>query len=84
MSRSKSIWVSGALLFVLMAALVLWAPLLTCPACSGVGSITVMASHPEAMGSARSAGSLVELGCPTCEGKTRVTLLQRSMGDASK
>ena len=79
MRRSKAMGLSVACLSVLMVAcaILVWAPLRECPACSGVGRISVMASHPEAMGSEKSAGSLVEIGCPTCNGKTRVTLVLR-------
>jgi len=79
MRRSNAKWLGVSLLTVLLisCAILLWAPLVACPGCSGTGKITVMASHPEAMGSGKSAGSLVEVGCPTCNGKARVTLSLR-------
>ena len=55
----------------------LFVPVIACPSCSGSGSITVMESHPEAMGST---GSLTRIGCPSCVGKARVSLYHRSIG----
>jgi len=84
MRRKKVWWISLALLMVLTIAGAVSSrvPLLACPSCSGAGTITVMASHPEAMGSAMSpSGRLMEIGCPACDGTARVTLCRRFMGE---
>lgn len=79
MRRSRVIWISLALLSVL-SGITLFVPLAACPTCSGAGTLTVMGSHPDAMGSATSpSGKLIEIGCSTCDGKARMSLSQRLM-----
>jgi len=64
------------LLAVLLIALLV--PFVACSSCSGAGVITVMGSHPEAMGSgASTTGRLIEVECPTCDGKARVSVYQK-------
>ena len=79
MDRPHRLWIGLGLLALLAiagaASLVL--PLAPCPPCSGTGRITVMGSHPEAMGSGRSSGRLVEVGCPACEGEARISFYRR-------
>ncbi len=80
MRGSRRWWIGLTLLAVLIiaGAISVSVPLVACPSCSGAGKITVMGSHPEAMGSNASAtGRLMEVGCPACEGKARMTLCQR-------
>ncbi len=72
----KRLFALGSVVVILMMSF--FAPLLACPQCLGAGKLTVMESHPEAMGSKRSStGALTDVGCPECDGKTRVTLYHR-------
>ena len=82
MRRSRLTWISLSLvsILVLAAGASLFVPLVDCPSCSGAGRITVMASHPDAMGSGTSSsGKLIEVECSTCDGKARMTLCHRWM-----
>jgi hypothetical protein len=79
MDRPRRLWIGLGLLALLTIAGVgsLILPPAPCSPCSGTGKITVMESHPEAMGSGGSSGRLVEIGCPTCEGEARISLYRR-------
>ncbi|MBI3856338.1 MAG: hypothetical protein HY293_11680 [Planctomycetes bacterium] len=83
MRRSNLLLISLALLAVLAtaAAISLGVPLAACPSCSGAGKLTVMESHPEAMGSGSSLGKLIDVECSTCAGRARVTLYHRWRGE---
>lgn len=63
--------------FAIAGVISLCVPLAACPSCSGNGKITIMDSHPEAMGSVASSGKLMDVGCTGCAGKARVTLYHR-------
>lgn len=71
-------WIRWTALAIVVIAVVasFFVPFIACPSCSGSGSITVMESHPEAMGST---GRLTKVECPMCEGKARVSLVHRSV-----
>lgn len=81
MRRSRRLWIALTLLTVLVIAgtISLCAPLIACSSCSGAGKITVLGSHPEAMGSQSTTGTLIDVACPTCDGKARVTLYHKMM-----
>lgn len=73
----KTLFVLASVL-VLASAITFLVPVVSCPYCLGTGKVTVMESHPEAMGSTRSStGGLIDVGCPSCDGKPRMTLYQR-------
>ena len=77
MRRSNWPVVVGILLIV--GTILLTVPFAPCPSCSGDGKITVMGSHPEAMGSPMTpTGKLVEVGCPSCDGRARLSLVPPS------
>ena len=80
MRRSQGLILVGGL--VVASAILLMVPLLSCPSCSGAGKITVMGSHPEAMGSPMSStGKLVDVPCPSCGGAARLSLYHRWSSD---
>jgi len=80
MRRSGWWWITSALLAVLLVALLV--PLAACSSCSGAGVLMVMGSHPDAMGSgAATTGSLMDVACPGCGGKGRVSLYQKLTGE---
>jgi hypothetical protein len=74
----RSYWQILVVVVAVIGTIMFLVPMVSCPSCSGGGKITVMGSHPEAMGSERpSTGQLVDVACPSCEGKSRLTLCQR-------
>ena len=80
MQRLPRMWRNWTLVVVVVIAgtFSLFIPLSACSSCSGAGKVTAMQSHPEAMGSAVSgSGSLVDVQCPACDGKSRVTLYHK-------
>ena len=86
MRRLSRPWIISAVLGCLVIAVMvsLFVPLVACSSCSGAGKFSAMGSHPEAMGSGVSpAGKLIEIPCSVCDGKARLTLCQRLLGDSS-
>lgn len=77
MSHSIRYGIVGTLLAVV---LLLSVPIVDCSSCSGAGTIKVMGSHPEAMGSEKSpTGVLQDVACPACDGNARVSLFRKLM-----
>jgi hypothetical protein len=84
MRRLSRPWIISTVLgcLVLAGTISLFVPFVACSSCSGAGTISVMVSHPEAMGSEMSStGKLIEVGCSTCDGKARVTLCRKLIGE---
>lgn len=84
MTRHRGLWILSIILgcLIIAATISFFLPLVGCSSCSGVGRISLMGSHPEAMGAEMSrTGRLIEVACSTCDGKGRMTLCHLWTGE---